>query len=251
MAQLILAASFGLAIGLALGAVGGGGSILAVPLLVYALGFTAHQAAAASLVIVGASALAGGVGHARAGHVDVHTATVFAAAALPAAVAGAFVSTSVSDHLLLAGFGVLLLVAAWLMRHTISGGADESHRGGVTRTILIGAGTGVLTGFFGVGGGFLIVPALVIALSLPMAEAVGTSLVVIALSSGGALVIHLNATQIPWALTSFFAATAILGALLGTRLTAGASSERLSVIFAGLAVVVGVLLLVTNARAIA
>jgi uncharacterized protein len=244
--DILLALPFGLAIGLALGGVGGGGSILAVPLLVYALGFTPHQATAASLIIVGSAAVAGGISQAHAGRVDVRTATLFASFAIPGAIAGAGANNAVSGRLLLTGFAVLLLVAAWLMRRSSPSRDRASGSRTVPRTILIGVGTGALTGFFGVGGGFLIVPALVLVLGVPITDAVGTSLIVITVASIAALAVHVTAVPIPWAVTAAFTATAMLGALLGTRLAKGATSRRLTNLFAALAVAVAAFLLVAN-----
>ena len=250
MTDVLLALPLGLTIGLALGGVGGGGSILAVPLLVYVLGFTPHQATAASLVIVGSAAVVGGISHARAGRVDVRTATLFAGFAIPGAIAGAAANNAVSGRLLLTGFAVLLLVAAWTMRRTTPTGEGASHDRTVPRTILVGLGTGALTGFFGVGGGFLIVPALVLVLGVPITDAVGTSLIVITVASIAALAVHVTAVHIPWAATAAFTATAMVGALLGTRLSKNATSRRLTNLFAALAVAVAALLLAANAPAL-
>jgi len=244
--DVLLALPLGLAIGLALGGVGGGGSILAVHLLVYALGFTPHQATAASLIIVGSAAVLGGISHARAGRIDVRTAALFAGFAIPGAIAGAFANNAVSGRLLLTGFAILLLIAAWMMRRGTRSRESASHNRTVPRTIFVGLGTGVLTGFFGVGGGFLIVPALVLVLGVPIANAVGTSLIVITVASIAALAVHVTAVHIPWAVTAAFAATAMLGALLGTRLAKDATPRRLTNLFATLAVAVAAFLLAAN-----
>jgi uncharacterized protein len=242
----LLALVAGLGIGLALGGVGGGGSILTVPVLVYALGFTPHQATTASLVIVGLASASGAAGHARAGRVRGRTAVLFAAFAVPAAAAGAAASAAVSGRLLLVGFGILLLAAAWTIRRSapapLRRGADRR----LVRTLAAGLGTGALTGFFGVGGGFLIVPALVVLLGLGMADAVGTSLAVIALTSVVALAVHLAATPIPWPPTLVFTAAAVLGAGAGARLGGLLPAERLTGAFAALAAGVAAVLVVAG-----
>jgi uncharacterized membrane protein YfcA len=182
-----LALPFGLAIGLSLGLVGGGGSILAVPVLVYVLGEGVKQATTASLLIVGATALLGALDHARCGRVRWRTDLAFGAAGALGSLGGTALNRLASADAILFLFALLLLAAAYgmLRRPALDEGTQtESHgRAPWSRVAPAGLAVGALTGLFGVGGGVLIVPALVLVLGLPMRAAVGTSLLVIALTS--------------------------------------------------------------------
>ena len=194
MDHVTLTLAFGVVVGLALGLVGGGGSILTVPILVYALGESVHLATGTSLAIVGANALIGAWDHARAGRVRLRTALIFGGAGIFGAFAGTYLNHLASGRIILLGFAVLMLAAAVAMARVRLG--DRQGRATLTsvspRVVGAGLAVGVLTGFFGVGGGFLIVPALVLVLGLPMRAAVGTSLLVIAINSAAALLGHLH-----------------------------------------------------------
>ncbi len=194
MDHVTLTLAFGVVVGLALGLVGGGGSILTVPILVYALGESVHLATGTSLAIVGANALIGAWDHARAGRVRLRTALIFGGAGIFGAFAGTYLNHLASGRIILLGFAVLMLAAAVAMARVHLG--DRQGRATLTsvspRVVGAGLAVGVLTGFFGVGGGFLIVPALVLVLGLPMRAAVGTSLLVIAINSAAALLGHLH-----------------------------------------------------------
>src|SRR5687767_15003299 len=184
--QVALSVLFGTLIGLLLGLVGGGGSILTVPILVYVIGLEVQAATATSLAIVGASALAGALPHARAGRVNVRVAAAFGLFGIAGAFAGTWLSHQVSGAWILLLFGLMMVAVAgrmWTRRPSppSQAGSRETRVG--WKAPLAGLVVGILTGFFGVGGGFLIVPALVLALELPVAMAVGTSLVVIAFNS--------------------------------------------------------------------
>ena len=193
--MLLAALALGAAVGLVLGGLGGGGSVLTVPALVFALGLTAQEATTASLVIVGTTAAVAAVGHARAGQVRWRRGLLLGAAGVPAALLGTAANRLVDEDVLLLAFAVLMLVAAAGMladvarvRHAPSdAGKRATDRGLWLRVLGAGLLVGVLTGFFGVGGGFVIVPVLVVALDFPIAAAVGTSLVVIALNAGVSL----------------------------------------------------------------
>jgi uncharacterized membrane protein YfcA len=251
----LLAVPFGLAVGLSLGLVGGGGSILAVPILVYILGEEVKDATTASLLIVGATALAGAADHARRGRVHVRTASFFGAAGSVGAVAGTAVNRIASSETILFLFALLLLAAAYGVLRTQDGferpEAPVRGRRLWLEIVPAGLGVGVLTGFFGVGGGFVIVPALVLLLGLPMQVAVGTSLLVIALTSAAAFAAHLSSGSLDWAVALAFTAAGVAGALAGSRLAARVSSTGLRHAFAVLLSVVAVFLLVANAVALA
>ena len=235
-------------IGLSLGLLGGGGSTLAVPVLVYVAGVEPHQAAAMSLAIVGVTSLIGGLAHARAGRVEVRAALVFGGAGLLGSPAGALLAPRVDGRLLLALFGLLMAVVGSLML----GQRQSPHEGrGPVRAFAVlgaGLGVGVLTGFLGVGGGFLIVPALVLFGHLPMHRAVGTSLLVIAANCASGLATHLAHTRLPVALTVAFTVLAVAGSLLGERLAPRVSAERLRRAFGAFIVALGALLVLDNAR---
>lgn len=265
---LILALLAGALVGLSLGALGGGGSILAVPVLVYALGQSPAQATTGSLVVVGTSALVGAVTAHRAGRVLLARGVVFGGVATGGAVAGAHASSLVPEPVLLVSFaalmlavGTLLAVRQWRGRRTPTGGdagtttrrpelddpiitfrptfACQCPR--ALKVLVAATAVGLLTGFLGVGGGFLVVPALLLALSLPMEYAAGTSLVVITLTSGAALLARVGTGVAPdWGLVLALTAAAAAGGALGARLAARTDTRRLSAAFTGLVLLVGV-----------
>jgi uncharacterized protein len=255
MSTLVLALVAGALVGLALGGLGGGGSVLAVPALIYLLGFTPAAATTAALLIVTATSLTGLVAHARDGHVRWRTGGLFAiAGVVPAAVAGAL-SVRIPAGLLTAAFAVLAVVAAVrMMRPRASARcedsaepnapdpADRTHAG---RAVRAGAGLGAVTGFLGVGGGFLAVPALVTVLALPMTAAVGTSLLVITVNSTAALATRLTTpASLDWAVIAPFTAAAVLGAWDGKRLAAKVSTAALQRIFGAALLAVALFMLV-------
>lgn len=249
-----LALTFGVGIGLLLGLVGGGGSILTVPILVYVLGLGVHEATATSLVIVGATALAGAVPHARAGRVALTTALLFGVAGIGGAFAGTWLNQRVSGPVILMLFGLLMLVVAARMawRSTPQGSSTEDAPSPARWPVLLaGLIVGFLTGFFGVGGGFLIVPALVLLLRLPMRLAVGTSLVIIAINAAAGILAHLRSGGIELGLALLFVTGGIAGTHLGARLHGQFNEERLSRAFAVLIALVGVYLVARNALALA
>ncbi len=253
MAALV-ALPFGLAIGLSLGLVGGGGSILALPVLVYVLGEPVKTATTESLVIVGTTALLGAADHARAGGVRVRTALAFGLAGATGSLAGTALNRAVPSRSILLAFAVLLLVAAGAMVRGRGepGRAEIEPRGRALwlRIVPLGLATGVLTGFFGVGGGFAIVPALVLLLGVPLGPAVGTSLLVIAITSAGALGAHLSSGSVDWGIAVAFTAAAVAGAVAGSRLGRRVAADRLALLFAGLVVGVAVFLAVRNLSAL-
>jgi uncharacterized membrane protein YfcA len=230
---VLLAVPFGLAIGLAVGTLGGGGSVLAVPVLVYVLGQTVPAATTASLVVVAAGAVAGGLSHARAGRVCWRHAGSFTAAAIPGIALGTLAAEAVGGPLLLAGFAAVMLAAAHATWHKAADGEPEPdgpwERSAtcpplrLPRDLMAGAAVGLVTGFFGVGGGFLIVPTLAIALAFTMRTAVGTSLTIITATSLLGLGAHLLAgrsvdVEVTAALTAACVAGAVAGATVAGRI---------------------------------
>jgi hypothetical protein len=246
----LLALPLGLAIGLLLGLVGGGGSILAVPVLVYLLGEPVKDATTESLVVVGAAALVGAADHARIGRVAVRMGLTFGAAGVAGAIAGTALNRIVGGRVILLGFAVILLVAAVGMLRRAPEPPARCGTPSFVRVAPAGFGTGVLTGFFGVGGGFVIVPALVLLLGLPLTLAVGTSLLVIALTSAAALAAHLASGSINWIIASTFTGAAIAGALAGRRVGAIVNPQRLGRLFALLLAAIAVVLVAKNLSAL-
>lgn len=250
MHDILLALPFALAIGLALGLVGGGGSILAVPVLVYVLGEPVREATTASLAIVGTTALVGAADHLRGSGVRIRLALAFGAAGGAGAFAGTALNRLVGGHAILVAFGFVMLGAAYaLVRRRSADGerlGEVRGRGLAVRVVPAGIATGVLTGFFGVGGGFVILPVLVLLLRLPIAVAVGTSLLIIAVTSSSALAAHLATGGVDWTVVAVFTSAAIAGELAGSRLGNKLSNARLTQVFAALVVVIALFLIVTN-----
>jgi uncharacterized membrane protein YfcA len=244
---------FGLLIGLLLGLVGGGGSILTVPILVYVLGQDVHAATATSLVIVGLTALSGVLPHARAGRVAMPTALVFGGAGVAGAFAGTWLNARVSGPLILFLFGLLMLIVAARMAFGRQPHKSEAAQRHASWPTAIGAGlaVGAMTGFFGVGGGFLIVPALVLALGFPMRLAVGTSLVIIAINSAAGVAAHFGSGQIDLGVALFFVAGGFAGAILGGHMAGPINEAKLSRAFAVMVALVGFYLVVHNGAALA
>lgn len=231
MNALILALVAGAVIGLALGALGGGGSVLAVPALIYPLGFSPASATTASLIIVTATSATALYTHTRDGNVAWKTGALFAAAGIiPAFLAGAAAGYLPAAALTMA-FGVIAALAAVRMLRPSSAGAPERIR--PAKAAGAGAGLGAVTGFLGVGGGFLAVPALVSTLGLRMRQAVGTSLLVITVNSLAALVARSGTGgDLRWEVIAPFTGAAILGAWDGKRLASRIAGRTLQRIFA-------------------
>jgi len=254
---MALAIPLGLSIGLAMGMLGGGGSVLAVPLLIYLLDQSVEEATTASLLVVAAGAVAGGLGHARAGRVCWRHAGTFTAAALPGIVAGTVAANTLGADALLVAFALVMLAAAqatWRKAEEQpepegswdGGGACPPLR--LPRDLLAGLAVGFLTGFFGVGGGFLIVPTLAVALAFTMRTAVGTSLAIITATSLLGLLVHLLAGRsFDVEVTSVMAGACVAGALAGAALAAHIPQRILGRAFAGLVTGVAVYLILSVA----
>ncbi|MCF3130055.1 sulfite exporter TauE/SafE family protein [Streptomyces olivochromogenes] len=260
MSGLLLALGAGAVSGLALGALGGGGSVLAVPALIYLLGFTPAAATTAALVVVAVTSGTALAAHAREGTVRWRAGLVFAAAGLvPAAVGGA-VSRQLPSALLTGAFAALAAVAAVRMLRPSAAAAvrmlrpsaavrDEAASPRASRIAGAGAGLGAVTGVLGVGGGFLAVPALVNVVGLRMRAAVGTSLLVITLNSVAALAARAgSAVVVDWSAVAPFAAAAVLGAWDGKRLAGRLSSDSLQRVFACALLAVAAFMLVDAVR---
>ncbi|MEO8701459.1 MAG: sulfite exporter TauE/SafE family protein [Kofleriaceae bacterium] len=232
-----------IAIGLSLGLLGGGGSILTVPVLHYILGLEAHEAIATSLIVVGLTSAVAMIPYARAHDVRWRVGLVFGAASMSAAFAGARLGAAIPGALLIGGFAALMIASGTTMivraRRSPPGVPLAARELELGRTILIGLAAGLLTGVLGAGGGFVIVPALVIAAGLPMRQAIGTSLLVIALNSAAAFAGALGHTDIDGAIAIPIVLIAIAGSLLGGWLGRRVSARGLQRGFGVLVVVVG------------
>lgn len=239
-----LAVGLALLIGLALGLLGGGGSILTVPVFTYVLGYAPKAAIAMALPVVAVASLAGAVGHWRAGRVRMRIALQFGAAALLTAFVSARLSTRVPARVQLAILGIVIVAAAISMLRPPRLATDEALPARPLWLVaLAGAAVGVLTGLTGVGGGFVVVPALVLLARLPMKDAVGTSLVVIVMNTAAGFAGYVGTVTIDWMLLLPFAAVAVLGILLGTRLVAHVPTVVLRRAFAIMLVAIGALVI--------
>ena len=274
--QDLLALPIGVLVGVILGALGGGGAIVAVPALVYLLDQPPHAATTASLVIVIVSASAGVIGHWRAGRVRVGSAVAFAVSGLVGSLLGSRVSGAANPDALLLGFAALMLLVAGLMAarqrqaaparvgRLATAGAGAGGGGGSPPGVSQGPGLsarvaqlhgaphyaaivvaataiGFLTGLFGVGGGIIVVPTLVLVMGFDMPVAVGTSLVVIILNSLAALAARVAGhTTFDWPLIALFTAAAVGGVLAGNRIADRADARRLTQGFIVLVVAVAI-----------
>ncbi|EHI14214.1 sulfite exporter TauE/SafE family protein [Mycolicibacterium thermoresistibile] len=218
-------------VGVALGLLGGGGSILMVPLLAYVAGMDAKAAIATSLLVVGVTSAVGAVSHARAGQVRWRTGLIFGAAGMAGAYAGGILARFIPGTVLLLGFAVMMAATAVAMlrgrRNTATPDTGGDHRLPVPRILADGLVVGLVTGLVGAGGGFLVVPALALLGGLSMPAAVGTSLVVIAMKSFAGLAGYLTSVQIDWPVALAVTVAAVAGALLGSRLTALVNPDTL------------------------
>lgn len=231
-----------------MGALGGGGAILAVPAFASLLGFSMHDASTASLVVVLMISLTGVWPHARKGNVRWRSGLVFGVLGLLGSFLGTRLSHGLDGRWLQLGFGLLLIVVAGVMvRRVLRGRAEGAVDGKVAwlPLVLAATGVGLLTGFFGVGGGFAIVPALVLLLGLPMRAAVGTSIVVIgvnALTALGFRALDGSLAHLAWGTVATFAACAVVGGQVGGWVSSRTNPRHLQIAFAALLVVLSVVM---------
>ncbi|HLH90817.1 MAG TPA: sulfite exporter TauE/SafE family protein [Xanthobacteraceae bacterium] len=239
LAQDALSLLSGSFVGFSLGLVGGGGSILAVPLMIYVVGVAEpHVAIGTSALAVALNAAANLVSHARAGTVKWSCAGVFAAAGVIGAFAGSSLSKIIDGRELLALFAVLMMVVAGVMFFRRGSGGDAAvrlNRGNFPRLVGFGAGTGALSGFFGIGGGFLIVPSLMFATGMPIICAVGSSLIAVTAFGATAALNYAISGFVAWRLAVLFIVGGVLGGLVGGRLAHVLGDKRgtLNMVFAG------------------
>ncbi|MFE7553707.1 sulfite exporter TauE/SafE family protein [Streptomyces gardneri] len=241
MTAVIIAAS--LLIGVSLGILGGGGSILTVPILVYLAGQETKEAIATSLFVVGVTSLAALIPHARAHRVRWKTGLLFGAFSMAGAYAGGRVAEYIPGTVLLIAFALMMLATAYAMLRKPRDGARKARpaRGDLPlkHIAVEGLVVGAVTGLVGSGGGFLVVPALAILGGLPMGIAVGTSLLVIAMKSFAGLAGHLSGVSIDWGIAATVTVAAVIGSLIGARLAGRIPQDALRKAFGWFVVVMG------------
>ncbi|WP_454790945.1 sulfite exporter TauE/SafE family protein [Mycolicibacterium lutetiense] len=218
--MIALAVTLAVLVGVSLGLLGGGGSILTVPLLAYVAGMEVKQAIATSLVVVGVTSAVSTLSHARAGRVQWRSGLMFGAAGMVGAYLGGLLSFVVAGSVLLIAFTVVMVATGIAMIKGRTACEPATRTMPIAKVLLMGLGVGVVTGAVGAGGGFLVVPALALLGGLPMPVAVGTSLLVIAMNSAAGLAGHLSTVPVDWTIAGAVTAAAVLGSLLGTRLIA-------------------------------
>lgn len=245
---LIVGLLLSILIGLSLGFLGGGGSLITVPVLVYVLGVAPHQAIGMSLAVVGATSGLAATLHYRRGTLRLTAALLLSACGIPGAYFGARLTYLFSPVALLLTLAVLMLTIAGLMlgRHAPTEDVVAGQPPHTITMILAGLGIGVLTGLFGVGGGFLLVPALTLLARLRMKDAIGTSLLVIAINAVAGLLGHLQYGGFDLLLTVVVTTLAVLGMLLGVVWSARAPPARLRTGFALFMIAVAIFLVVKN-----
>lgn len=242
----------GLFTGFMLGLTGAGGSVLTLPAIVLLLGLDAHQAVAASLVSVGATALIGSINHWRHGNVHLGHASIFAISGFVAAAAGGRLGRLVPANVLMVLFALLMLfVAARMVAARDDGTSGARPRARAPKLALYGSGVGLMSGFLGVGGGFLIMPALRGPGGLPVREAIGTGLAVIALNALAALLGALSGLDaLPWDRIAPFVMGSLAGGWIGARYATRWSAARLVRAFSLLVAAVGMWMLVNYGAAL-
>lgn len=246
---LTLVLALAVLIGVSLGMLGGGGSILTVPILVYVADLPAKEAIAASLFVVGVTSLSGVAAHARGGRVMWRTGALFGLAGMAGAFVGGLVGGHVPGDWLLIAFALMMVATSLAMlRGRKTGHGSERHGGDgdlpLARILIDGSVVGLVTGLVGAGGGFLVVPALVLLGGLPMSVAVGTSLLVIAMKSFAGLAGYLTSVQLDWSLVLGVTAAAVVGSLAGGRLAGKVPEAALRKAFGWFVLVMGGFVLV-------
>ncbi len=238
-------------IGFSLGIMGGGGSILTVPILVYVLKMEPKESIALSLAIVGLTSLVGVVSHFRAGNVNLKVAAIFGPVAMVGTFVGAKISKFLSGEVQLVLFAVIMLMASYFMirgRKETPEGQEEIKKMNIPLLVIEAIGVGIVTGLVGVGGGFLIVPALVLLTGLTMRMAVGTSLFIIALNSFSGFSGYLGMITVDWPFLFKFSGCSIVGILIGSQLVSFISQRILKKSFGIFLIFMGAFILYKNSH---
>ena len=239
----------GLVIGSLIGLLGGGGTILAVPALVYVIGRPLPEAIATSLLVVAVGSASGIIPRLRTKQVQWRIAGAMAIVGAPGTVAGTVASRHISDALLLTLFAGIMLLAAWRMlaaRPVDTGSSERAVVNRWVRVIAVGAAVGFLTGFLGVGGGFLIVPALTLLVRLPISQAIATSVAVVGVNSAVALISHSIGTTIDMDIAVPLTISTAMASLVGGRYSARVPTRKLQLGFAWLLITVAAGLTVSS-----
>jgi len=245
--SLVIGLLLSAAIGFSLGLIGGGGSIITVPVLVYVIGISAHQAIGMSLAIVGTTSLIATFLHYKQKTVDLKIAALFGITGMTGAYFGSGLTYLFNSTSLLFIFGSVMLVISLVMllkdQKDIAKNASQNK---LVKSIIAGLVVGLLTGFLGVGGGFLIVPALIFFAGLEIKNAIGTSLLIITINSLAGLIGHLQHTSFDLRLTILITVIAALGTILGTKVAHQVSATTLKSGFAIFVLVVALFLIIKN-----
>jgi uncharacterized protein len=250
--SVLVGTALAVLIGVSLGLLGGGGSILTVPILVYVVGVATHQAIALSLLIVGTTSLAALVPHARAGRVRFRTGAIFGGTSMIGAFTAGKLAHLVPGTFLLLFFGAMMMITALAMMRgkqseSVSGDVEQCEGKlselPIAKIVLEGLGVGAVTGLVGAGGGFLVVPALVLLAKLPMRSAVGTSLLVIAMKSFAAFAGYATTTHVDLGFAAMATGAAVLGSFIGGGLAGRIPQALLRRGFAWFVIVMGVFIL--------
>jgi uncharacterized membrane protein YfcA len=262
--RALLASPLGFLIGVSLGALGGGGSILAVPALVYGAGQTTKEAATTSLLLVGVTSAIGAFAQWRLGRVRLLPGVVFGIAGVGGSLLGSKGHEQIDADVLLLAFSIVMFIAAYSMWRRTKKSPDSSATENeteqkrfhvsvelVVKVLIVGSFVGAMTGFFGVGGGFIIVPALVLVLGFAMPEAVGTSLVVITINSAVAFLARVGNGTLDWSVIIPFMIAGLLGMATGTKIGSSTDPVRLQRWFVALLVVIASWTCVASAIAVA
>ncbi len=252
MADWVLAAAIGLVSGVLSGAFGIGGGIVTTPAIRLVLGAPALIAVGTPLPVIVPGALVGALSYHREGHLDLRTALVLGAVGLPGAVGGALLATRAGGTVVLLGTALLIVWAAadTVLQAVRPPRTDPRDGSGMrpltTALVAIGALTGLYSGFFGLGGGFVLVPLLTRWLHFDMKRAIGTSLATVTLLAIPGTITHSYLGNVDWAIAAGLALGVIPGALLGARITMGARDRQVRIAFAGLLVVVAAILAISE-----
>lgn len=241
----IVALILAVAVGVSLGLLGSGGSIVMLPVLVYVSGIPAQQAVSMSLAIVGGTSLVGAILRFRQGNYHLKATILFAVSGMVGAYFGASLTHLVSQTVLMLIFSGLMLVVGVAMifeKRSAAGNGQASN----LRLLVAGTGVGVMTGFLGVGGGFLIVPALVLFAGIDLNKAIGASMAIIAFNSVAGLLGHVQQMTIDWKLTGLFLLAALVGMVIGNRYSARVPEKRLIKVFAWFVVTVAIVIAAIN-----
>lgn len=243
---LIVTLVLAVGVGLSLGLLGGGGTILAVPLLTYVAGMSAQEAIASSMFIIGVASLIGVGAHARLGNIHWRTGLIFGGASMAGAFGGGLLGSQLPGVVLMVAFSMMMLATALAMvigRRT-TGPAQAPTQLPITKIAVEGLVVGVVTGMVGAGGGFLVVPALVLLGGLSMPAAVGTSLLIISLKSFTGMAGYLTSVSIDWVPVLLITGVTVIGALMGLVLGRFVPDKALKKAFGYFVLVMGVVILI-------